>query len=198
MALLLMAGTSASAQENKSVAPPRERPTTEQLARKATDRMTAQLKLTEKQAEQAYEATLERLQADEAAARAGACGQNEGGRGDEIDPFHRAVHALVADAESSGTRSRSAGREESARERAGVPTRMRRGAEGSPRKEIVARRGPKDRAGAFGREKTCGCKIESCSRRSFMRAAAVREVIPDRISTVCCATSGAGGGWPFP
>ena len=66
MALLLMAGTSASAQENKSVAPPRERPTTEQLARKATDRMTAQLKLTEKQAEQAYEATLERLQADEA------------------------------------------------------------------------------------------------------------------------------------
>ncbi|WP_302288075.1 DUF4890 domain-containing protein [Alistipes communis] len=66
MALLLMAGTSAFAQENKSVAPPRERPTTEQLARKATDRMTAQLKLTEKQAEQAYEATLERLQADEA------------------------------------------------------------------------------------------------------------------------------------
>ena len=62
MALLLMAGTSAFAQENKSVAPPRERPTTEQLARKATDRMTAQLKLTEKQAEQAYEATLERLQ----------------------------------------------------------------------------------------------------------------------------------------
>ena len=60
MALLLMAGTSAFAQENKSVAPPRERPTTEQLARKATDRMTAQLKLTEKQA------TLERLQADEA------------------------------------------------------------------------------------------------------------------------------------
>lgn len=58
MALLLMAGTSAFAQENKSVAPPRERPT--------TDRMTAQLKLTEKQAEQAYEATLERLQADEA------------------------------------------------------------------------------------------------------------------------------------
>ena len=53
MALLLMAGTSAFAQENKSVAPPRERPTTEQLARKATDRMTAQLKLTEKQAEQA-------------------------------------------------------------------------------------------------------------------------------------------------
>ena len=48
MALLLMAGTSAFAQENKSVAPPRERPTTEQLARKA------------------YEATLERLQADEA------------------------------------------------------------------------------------------------------------------------------------
>ena len=36
MALLLMAGTSAFAQENKSVAPPRERPTTEQLARKAT------------------------------------------------------------------------------------------------------------------------------------------------------------------
>ena len=66
MALLLMAGTSAFAQENKSVAPPRERPTTEQLARKATDRMTAQLKLTEKQAEQAYEAMLERLQADEA------------------------------------------------------------------------------------------------------------------------------------
>ena len=58
MALLLMAGTSAFAQENKSVAPPR--------ARKATDRMTALLKLTEKQAEQAYEATLERLQADEA------------------------------------------------------------------------------------------------------------------------------------
>ena len=66
MALLLMAGTSAFAQENKSVAPPRERPTTEQLARKATDRMTAQLKLTEKQAEKAYEAMLERLQADEA------------------------------------------------------------------------------------------------------------------------------------
>ena len=69
MALLLMAGTSAFAQENKSVAPPRERPTTEQLARKATDRMTAQLKLTEKQAEQAYEAMLERLQADEAPRR---------------------------------------------------------------------------------------------------------------------------------
>ena len=83
MALLLMAGTSASAQENKSVAPPRERPTTEQLARKATDRMTAQLKLTEKQAEQAYEATLERLQADEALreqARAAKMKEAEGSR----------------------------------------------------------------------------------------------------------------------
>ena len=127
MALLLMAGTSAFAQENKSVAPPRERPTTEQLARKATDRMTAQLKLTEKQAEQAYEATLERLQADEALGE-------------------QARAAKMKEAEAM--------------------------------KSILS--------------------TEQFMRRSFMRATAVPEVIPNRISTVCCATSGAGGGWPFP
>ena len=66
MALLLMAGTSALAQENKSTAVPKERPTVEQMARKAAERMTAQLKLTEKQAEQAYETVLEHLRSNEA------------------------------------------------------------------------------------------------------------------------------------
>ena len=66
MALFLMAGTSALAQESKSAMAPKERPTTEQLARKATERMTEQLKLTDKQAEQVYEATLQRLRASEA------------------------------------------------------------------------------------------------------------------------------------
>lgn len=66
MALFLMAGTSALAQESKSATAPKERPTTEQLARKATERMTEQLKLTDKQAEQVYEATLQRLRANEA------------------------------------------------------------------------------------------------------------------------------------
>ena len=99
---LLMAGTSAFAQENKSVAPPRERPTTEQLARKATDRMTAQLKLTEKQAEQAYEATLERLQADEALREQARAAKMKEAEAMKSITFHRAVHALVADAESSG------------------------------------------------------------------------------------------------
>lgn len=198
MALLLMAGTSAFAQENKSVAPPRERPTTEQLARKATDRMTAQLKLTEKQAEQAYEAMLERLQADEAAARAGACGQNEGGRGDEIDPFHRAVHALgrrcrvVWDAVTL----RGSGRKRTRKGRSADPNAARRRRFAAKRNSRTAR--TEGSGGILRPEKTCGCKIESCSRRSFMRATAVREVIPDRISTVCCATSGADGGWPFP
>lgn len=131
MALLLMAGTSAFAQENKSVAPPRERPTTEQLARKATDRMTAQLKLTEKQAEQAYEATLERLQADEALREQARAAKMKEARGDEIDPFHRAVHALGAVADAARPSARPAGRQKGA-------ARRLQGPEGPPREAITA------------------------------------------------------------
>jgi len=65
-ALFLMAGASAWAQENKSETALGERPTTEQMARKATDRMTLRLKLTDEQAEQVYEVVLERLRATEA------------------------------------------------------------------------------------------------------------------------------------
>lgn len=47
-------------------AAPKERPTTEQMARKATERMTLRLKLTDEQARQVYEAVLERMRATEA------------------------------------------------------------------------------------------------------------------------------------
>lgn len=104
----------------------RERPTTEQLARKATDRMTAQLKLTEKQAEQAYEATLERLQADEALreqARAAKMKEAEAMKSIlSTEQFMRWSQMQSR----PGRGHAPAGREESARERAGVPTRMRR------------------------------------------------------------------------
>lgn len=63
LALLLMTGTSAFAQKSASTAAPQERPTTEQMARKATERMTLRLKLTDRQAEQVYEAVLERMRA---------------------------------------------------------------------------------------------------------------------------------------
>lgn len=66
LALLLMTGTSAFAQKSAPTAAPQERPTTEQMARKATERMTLRLKLTDRQTEQVYEAVLERMRVTEA------------------------------------------------------------------------------------------------------------------------------------
>lgn len=65
-ALLLMMETNVFAQKNEAPTTPKERPTTEQMARKATERMTQRLKLTDKQAEEVYEAVLERMRATEA------------------------------------------------------------------------------------------------------------------------------------
>ena len=65
-ALLLMTGMCAFAQGSAPTAAPKERPTTEQMARKATERMTLRLKLTDEQARQVYEAVLERMRATEA------------------------------------------------------------------------------------------------------------------------------------
>ena len=54
MALCLMAGTSAFAQQQNKPDAPKERPTAEQMAQRKTDKMTAQLKLNEAQAKQIY------------------------------------------------------------------------------------------------------------------------------------------------
>ena len=54
MALCLMAGTSAFAQQQNKPEAPKERPTGEQMAQRKTDRMTEQLKLNEAQAKQVY------------------------------------------------------------------------------------------------------------------------------------------------
>lgn len=65
-ALLLTVVTSAFAAETEKKTAPKERPTIEQMARKATERMTRSLKLTDEQAGLAYEAVVERMRADEA------------------------------------------------------------------------------------------------------------------------------------
>ncbi len=54
MALCLMAGTSAFAQQKNKPDAPKERPTAEQMAQRKTDRMAEQLKLDEAQAKQVY------------------------------------------------------------------------------------------------------------------------------------------------
>ena len=63
-ALCMAAGTSAFAQPQRMERGPEagERPSVEQMAREMTDRMAERLKLTEKQSEQVYAATLEQLQ----------------------------------------------------------------------------------------------------------------------------------------
>ena len=60
MALCLMAGTSAFAQQNKPDAP-KERPTAEQMAQRKTDRMTERLKLNESKAKQVYAINLAQI-----------------------------------------------------------------------------------------------------------------------------------------
>ena len=67
-ALCMAAGTSAFAQSQRMERGPEagERPSVEQMAREMTDRMAERLKLTEKQSEQVYAATLEQLQTMEA------------------------------------------------------------------------------------------------------------------------------------
>ena len=67
-ALCMAAGTSAFAQPQRMERGPEagERPSVEQMAREMTDRMAERLKLTEKQSEQVYAATLEQLQTMEA------------------------------------------------------------------------------------------------------------------------------------
>lgn len=67
--LCLVAGTQVYAQERPQTKPA-ERPTVEQMARRMTDRMAERLKLTDEQAEQAYAANLECLQAQEAQRKA--------------------------------------------------------------------------------------------------------------------------------
>lgn len=67
-ALCMAAGTSAFAQPQRMERGPEagERPSVEQMAREMTDRMAERLKLTEKQSEHVYAATLEQLQTMEA------------------------------------------------------------------------------------------------------------------------------------
>ena len=60
MALGLMIGSSAFAQQDKPEAP-KERMTVEQMAQKRTERMTEQLKLNEAQAKQVYEINLQQI-----------------------------------------------------------------------------------------------------------------------------------------
>lgn len=61
MALCLMAGTGAFAQNTKRAPMPKERPTVEQMAQRMTDRMTRELQLTETQAKQVYEVNLAQI-----------------------------------------------------------------------------------------------------------------------------------------
>lgn len=59
MALCLLAGTSAFAQDSKKAPMPKERPTAEQMAQRKTERMTEKLNLSEKQSKQLYEVNLQ-------------------------------------------------------------------------------------------------------------------------------------------
>ena len=61
MALCLMAGTRAFAQDKKTAAAPRERPTTEQMAQRMTERMQKELKLTEAQAKEVYNVNFQQI-----------------------------------------------------------------------------------------------------------------------------------------
>lgn len=61
MALCLMAGTSAFAQQQKTAPQTKERPTVEQMAQRQTERMTERLKLTDAQAKQVYEINLAQI-----------------------------------------------------------------------------------------------------------------------------------------
>ncbi len=61
MALCLMAGTGAFAQERKMAPQTKERPTVEQMAQRMTDRMTQRLKLTDAQAKQVYDINLAQI-----------------------------------------------------------------------------------------------------------------------------------------
>lgn len=58
MALCLLAGTSAFAQDSKNK-PMKERPTAEQMAQRKTERMTEKLNLNETQSKQLYEVNLQ-------------------------------------------------------------------------------------------------------------------------------------------
>lgn len=61
MALCLMAGTSAFAQDKKPAAAPKERPTVEQMAQRMTERMQKELKLTEAQAKEVYTVNFQQM-----------------------------------------------------------------------------------------------------------------------------------------
>lgn len=65
LAALLLTTATCFAQQSEQTGR-RERPTVEQMARQTVERLTDQLKLNEKQAEQAYAAVLERLRTTEA------------------------------------------------------------------------------------------------------------------------------------
>ena len=59
MALCLLAGTSAFAQDSKKAPADRERPTAEQMAQKKTERMAEKLKLDEAQSKKLYDVNLQ-------------------------------------------------------------------------------------------------------------------------------------------
>lgn len=59
MALCLLAGTSAFAQDSKKVPMTKERPTAEQMAKGRTERMAEKLNLNETQSKQLYEINLQ-------------------------------------------------------------------------------------------------------------------------------------------
>lgn len=61
MALCLMAGTSAFAQDKKPATAPKERPTVEQMAQRMTERMQKDLKLTEAQAKEVYNVNFQQM-----------------------------------------------------------------------------------------------------------------------------------------
>lgn len=61
MALCLMAGTGAFAQQQKTAPMTKERPTVEQMAQRQTERMTEKLKLNDAQAKQVYEINLAQI-----------------------------------------------------------------------------------------------------------------------------------------
>lgn len=68
MALCLMAGTSAFAQNQSKNQNAAERPTVEQLAQRRTDNMTAKLNLNEAQAKQVYQINLQQVKEKQAQA----------------------------------------------------------------------------------------------------------------------------------
>lgn len=61
MALCLLAGTSAFAQDSKRAPRMKERPTAEQMAQRKTDRMVEKLNLDENQSKQLYELNLQEI-----------------------------------------------------------------------------------------------------------------------------------------